>query len=143
MISLFRSILISLVIVFNQLYLFDLFYWKISLFGIVLFLIIMDIWKTPDKGSMFFSLFLTYEFFKVEIVGFWTLVVIIIFVSSELVQKNLNQSLVSYIQFHLYLVIYYLLSWGFKTDFLINLAVLNAWFFILQAKNYAYPKSNR
>jgi len=143
MISTLRILLIFLVVVLIQVFLLDLFSFRINLVAIILFLPFLNYFKDWKISDYSWFLFLILEFIKIDVVGFFSLFALILSWSSNIISKNLNPSVVRFIEFNLLFSMYYILANDFSNNFWIQLVGFNLAFILLQIKNYAYPKSDK
>lgn len=143
MIYTLRLLVVGALTTLVQVYLFDLFSFKLNLVLLVLYMTSLKIIKDIDSSDLSWILFLGLEFLKSDIVGIFTLIALTVGTVSKVVSANLNPVATKFVELNLLLIMYYLHSNDFSNNFWVNLIILNLLFILVQIKNYAYPKSSK
>ena len=141
MIYTLKILIIGAVVCLVQVYLLDLFSFKLNLVLLILYVTSLKLIKDIDSSDLAWVMFLGLEFLKSDLVGVYTLGVLILGAVGKVVSKNLNPHATKFVELNILLGMYYLQSNDFTNNFWINLVLFNLLFILVQAKNYAYPRS--
>ncbi len=134
----------SLIIVFNQIFFFDLFNPSLQVISLLISYLIFTNASREVKQYYLFFLFLSYEFLMFDKVGMLTLIVLLLEVFFTFIKTNYKFANLNILESLSYLTILYLFSSSlFSVSYFLNLGILLAIFIWRYLKEYGFTKSSR
>ena len=134
----------SLIIVFNQIFFFDLFNPSLQVISLLVSYLIFTNASREVKQYYLFFLFLAYEFLMFDKVGLLTLIVLLLEVFFSFIKTNYKFTNLNILESLSYLTILYLFNNSlFSVSYFLNLGILLAVFIWRYLKEYGFTKSSR
>ena len=134
----------SLIIVFNQIFFFDLFNPSLQVISLLISYLIFTNASREVKQYYLFFLFLSYEFLMFDKVGMLTLIVLLLEVFFTFIKTNYKFANLNILESLSYLTLLYLFNSNlFSASYFLNLGILLAIFIWRYLKEYGFTKSSR
>jgi len=134
----------SLIIVFNQIFFFDLFNPSLQVISLLISYLIFTNASREVKQYYLFFLFLSYEFLMFDKVGMLTLIVLLLEVFFSFIKTNYKFANLNILESLSYLTLLYLFNSSlFSASYFLNLGILLAIFIWRYLKEYGFTKSSR